>query len=652
MYRHLQPDEVKQLSLQACTATDWDSIRVHTNFSTDRVHRTHFVGENTLGDLSGEISNAWQTEACGIYDATLINSKVGSHVLIKQVRKHIANYTIGSHSILRDVFCIEADSHSLCGQMSLVPVLNETGGRDVPLHPKLNAQMAYMIAMYRHLSQSLDNWIELAKEDLPISKKGHIGQHVCIENTSRIKNVYIGDYTQIKDVQSLEEGWIDSNQNSPVLLRNQVIAHTFTLQAGAQVYNHVELDHVLAGQNAIISSGFSAENALFFSNSHLSRGEACATLGGPFTVSHHKSTLLIGGALSFSNAGSGTNQSNHMYKLGPIHQGMLERGVKTSSDSYLLWPAVVGAFSVVMGRHYHNTDSSIFPFSYLMEQQGRSYLIPAVNIRSIGTIRDAQKWPKRDQRTEPLIDLIHYEMLNPYTVGQSLKGMAVLQSLQNKGKDRARFTYNRINIESGALNRGIKLYTLIAKKYLGSLLAERLEPISNQPIETIRQSLVPSEPLGKGEWLDLFGLLAPKESILDFIEQLKGKQFNTFQQTIDALAKIHQTYPDYEWAWAYSHFPEVFGVDLTQCTKADLARIISQWQDHTIELNKMLLDDAKKEFNDRNLVSFGIDGDKEDARQDFHSVRGQYETNATVLGVHSHSGGKLELAQNILNQLG
>ena len=28
-----------------------------------------------------------------------------------------------------------------------------------------------------------------------------------------------------------------------------------------------------------------------------------------------------------------------MYKLGPIHQGILERGAKTSSDSYILWPS-------------------------------------------------------------------------------------------------------------------------------------------------------------------------------------------------------------------------------------------------------------------------------------------------------------------------
>ena len=45
-------------------------------------------------------------------------------------------------------------------------------------------------------------------------------------------------------------------------------------------------------------------------------------------MTHHKSTLLIAGMFSFMNAGSGSNQSNHMYKLGPIHQGAMERGAK------------------------------------------------------------------------------------------------------------------------------------------------------------------------------------------------------------------------------------------------------------------------------------------------------------------------------------
>ena len=66
----------------------------------------------------------------------------------------------------------------------------------------------------------------------------------------------------------------------------------------------------------------------------------------------------------------------------------------------MLWPARIGAFSLVMGRHTTHPDTSSLPFSYLIESKGVTYLVPGVNLRSVGTIRDVQKWPKRDRRPE------------------------------------------------------------------------------------------------------------------------------------------------------------------------------------------------------------------------------------------------------------
>ena len=113
---------------------------------------------------------------------------------------------------------------------------------------------------------------------------------------------------------------------------------------------------------------------------------------------------------------SGSNQSNHLYKLGPIHQGVIERGAKTTSDSYILWPSRIGAFSLVLGRHYRHSDTTDFPFSYLIEEKDESRLIPGITLQSIGTIRDSQKWPKRDRRKDTnLLDSINFNLLSPYT---------------------------------------------------------------------------------------------------------------------------------------------------------------------------------------------------------------------------------------------
>ena len=193
-----------------------------------------------------------------------------------------------------------------------------------------------------------------------------------------------------------------------------MIADNFIISSGSHLTDNATFTNCFIGQACHFGHGYSASDSLFFSNCQGENGEACAIFAGPFTVTHHKSTLLIAGHFSFMNAGSGSNQSNHMYKLGPIHQGILERGAKTSSDSYILWPSRVGAFSLVMGRHVNHSDTTWLPFSYLIEQQNTTYLVPGVNLRSVGTIRDAQKWPKRDARKDPdRLDCINY---NPRTV--------------------------------------------------------------------------------------------------------------------------------------------------------------------------------------------------------------------------------------------
>ena len=102
-------------------------------------------------------------------------------------------------------------------------------------------------------------------------------------------------------------------------------------------------------------------------------------------MTHHKSTLLIAGLFSFYNAGSGTNQSNHLYKLGPIHEGKLERGSKTGSFAYMMWPCRVGAFSVVLGKHSGTFDTTDYPFSHIeARSDGKTSMVPGLNMTTVG----------------------------------------------------------------------------------------------------------------------------------------------------------------------------------------------------------------------------------------------------------------------------
>ena len=220
------------------------------------------------------------------------------------------------------------------------------------------SEIQHKIGKFDSINELVSKYVESSK-----STFGVIGKNVEILDAMHIVNVKIGDSAKIKGASRLRNGSIVSCEEAPVNIGMNVIADDFIVESGSSITDGVTLTRCFVGQACVLGHGYSASDSLFFSNCQGENGEACALFAGPYTVTHHKSTLLIAGMFSFMNAGSGSNQSNHMYKLGPIHQGIFERGAKTTSDSYVLYPAKIGAFSLVMGRHVNNPDTSNLPFS-------------------------------------------------------------------------------------------------------------------------------------------------------------------------------------------------------------------------------------------------------------------------------------------------
>jgi len=398
---------------------------------------------------------------------------------------------------------------------------------------------------------------------------------------------------------------------------------------------------------------YSAENSVFFANCGGFHGEAFAIFAGPYTVTHHKSTLLIAGLFSFLNAGSGTNQSNHMYKLGPAHQGIVERGSKTASDSYMLWPAKVGAFTVVMGRHYRNSDTSDLPFSYLIEHEDESILVPGVNLRSVGTVRDARKWPKRDRRKDPKkLDHINFKLLSPYTIQKMLKGCELLANLKlTSGETSDYFTYHSCKIKSSSLDNGIKLYQIGIDKFLGNCLIKRLEGKRFKNINELRAALLPEVGTGTGKWIDLAGLFAPEENVQKLLSDIENGSIDTLEQIREAFQSIHDDYPKYEWAWAAGVLQQWLGRTIDKITADDIVKLTTKWKEAVVGLDRKLYADAKKEFADIAQIGYGIDGDEQTKHGDFAQVRGVFEKDGFVSEIEKHIAEKTKLGDELISRM-
>ena len=409
-----------------------------------------------------------------------------------------------------------------------------------------------------------------------------------------------------------------------------VIADGFIIQSGSTVDSAAVLQHCFIGQSVRIGKQFSAENSIIFANSELFHGEACSVFAGPYTVSHHKSSLLIAGFYSFFNAGSGTNQSNHLYKLGPLHQAVLERGAKTGSFSYMLCPGRVSAFTAVIGKHYSNFDASDFPFSYISEEDGKSLLTPAMNLLTVGTRRDSDKWPKRDRRSDgSKLDHIHFDLYSPWLIQKIMHAASLLKTLYDEtDRSRESIVHKGLHLRRLMLKSAVKYYDLAIHIAAGSEAAKLLDDLG--PDACLKKISDADPRILEQQWIDMAGMFLPltqKDLLLDNLTNGVFKDLNTLIQN------LHEIFQQYE-----HHRSEFFCSLLNHLCKGHpdltcLTDILEKGTQSAIKLNNMILADADKEFSPSMRYGYGIDGDDPECEADFTAVRGKKENNAFVLSL-------------------
>lgn len=365
-YRNLTASEIAALERAGNRSTDWSKVEVCGSFSPDQLSHTTLEGTVRIGN-----------------GTTIRNST-------------IRNYAIGDSTHIESVTRMECRHRSAFGNGVLVATMNECEGRRVKIYDRMTAQTAYVLALYRHRPDTLhriEAWIDALTGERS-SDIGEVGRDCTIVGARFIREMRIGDRVTVDGASALENGTLCDDAYIGV----DVKAYDFIAAEGTRIANGVTLERCFVGESVILDKGFSAGESLFFANSHCENGEAASIFAGPYTVSHHKSSLLIAGMFSFFNAGSGSNQSNHLFKSGAVHQSVHLRGCKFASGAYIMSPALEGAFTMILGHHSYHHDTSEFPYSYLIEKEGRSMLMPGANLVSYGAVRDIEKWPKRDKR--------------------------------------------------------------------------------------------------------------------------------------------------------------------------------------------------------------------------------------------------------------
>ena len=590
-YRPLTSEEIEVLKQNNCWAEDWTSVNVGENFKPNFMHRVMLYGEVNIGgfDKNVEVSQGFVKHS-GINNATLRNVTIGDDCLIENIGNFINNYTIGDDCYISNISTLETTEGATYGEGNLVSVLNEVGEGNVILFSDLNSQLAAFMVKHFSDKELKERIRQLIKTDIDtkMPERGRIGNNVKIINTKEITNCVINDLCEVNGASRLSDCTLLGSIHGNVYIGTGVIAENSIIAEGASVINSVKIQDCFVGEACQLSNGFTASASVFFANSYMSNGEACAAFCGPFTASHHKSSLLIGGMFSFYNAGSATNFSNHAYKMGPMHWGILERGSKTASGAYLLMPATLGTFSVCFGKLMHHPNTRNLPFAYLIADGDKMFLIPGRNITTVGLYRDIKKWPKRDLRAmENRKSIVNFDWLSPYSVGEVLKGKKILENLREvTGDNVSQYLYHEYIIPSSSLHKGIKYYDIALRIYMGAVLKRvlKLDPAITPPTTHI----------GEGDWDDLSGLLLPVSEEQRIIDDLKDGTISDILTLLKRFEDINANYRDYQWAWTYKMVCDYYRID--EITLEDANRIhedyIKARRSWIAEIKK----DAEKEF--------------------------------------------------------
>lgn len=477
-YRNLTISEVAELEKNGCRCNTWQQIMVAEGFATENIRNVRFDGEIRLGE-------GVRMENIGI---------------------------------------IRTTDGATFGEDVTISVMNEAGDGNIVLFSGLTSQLAAMMVynaenkvLFGKLHDMVTAYVEANGQPCTT-----IGNGVTITDCRELTNVVIGDDCELCGASRLIDCTLSPTPEAAIFIGDDVIMENVIAQAGATIVDGARLYDTFVGEACHIGRGFTSENSVFFANSHMDNGESCAAFCGPFTVSHHKASLLIGGEYSFYNAGSATNFSNHAYKMGPIHYGTMDRGAKTASSAHVLWPAHIGPFSMAMNKIQSHPDASMLPFSYVIGEGRKTYVVPGINLCTVGTYRDVMKWPKRDKRpTNGKRSLITFDWLSPFVMERVKEGMAYLQKLQEEqGYDATEYQGEGFVIKASSLKHGMKYYELALRMY------------GNANSST--------------EWVDLLGLLAPTDAVEQIKEDILSGDIATIEHLENCFKDVHDSYEQWK----------------------------------------------------------------------------------------------------------
>ena len=147
-------------------------------------------------------------------------------------------------------------------------------------------------------------------------------------------------------------------------------------------------------------------------------------------------------------------------------------------------------------------------------------------------------------------------------------------------------------------------------------------------------------------------MIVPKQAVSDLMDYIEDRTISDVDTLHRHFCHLHKEYYRYEWHWVYKVLEDYYGISLQEASVGQLSDLVVRWRESVLGLDRLVYEDARKEFSLSSMTSFGADGDASERDKDFVEVRGaSFESDPFVCVVKEHIEVKSALGDSALEKL-
>ncbi len=537
-YRPLSTIEIRRLEERGSVCTDWQQVIVESPFDPEKVSGCIFRGDVRIGAMrESAVSDGDLSLPSGLYQSTLENCTIGADSALHRVG-YCRDYSIGDRVLLSSVSELTASPRRKTPRTKLpfsLSVMNEAGGREIFPLPGMTTAMAWAWAKFRDrldfvtaMENSALAWLNSRQGTFP----AYIANGASLRNCGGLRDSCIGPGSRIKGVGSIQAVFIDSSEESPVIIGTGTCLENGVISPGCSVERGSTLLRFFLAENVSIDLNARIVDTWVGDNSHIACCEVRSSLLFPGHEQHHNNSFLIAAELQgMSNIAAGaTIGSNHNSRAAD-NELSAARGFWPGLCTSLKHPSRFSSFCLIAKGDYPSELNIPLPFSLLNNNTAENTLeiMPAYwwIYNKYALFRNSYKVRSRDHRVHKR-QTVTSSFLAPDTADEILRALELLSA----AGESHRYERSRREVKVLKKSRAIEAYREMLSLYAAESISRWIQAEEPKSWNEVLQKLESEKISG---WLNFGGEISSALRVQTFISRTASGELDSLEKQIGYL---------------------------------------------------------------------------------------------------------------------